>query len=333
MKLFLELKALISCIFLLLVFSGCEKRELPEVVTAEISSIDRISAISGGEGTNEGTSEVISKGVCWSGVDNPTIGDSITVDGSGLGSFTSNLTGLNPETDYFVRAYATNNEGTGYGETKSFATDPASVPETNALITSVTLTTATTEAEIVADGGSQIIDRGFCWNTKGYPTLSDNFVSLGAESDTFSTTLTNLEPNTCYYLRAYATNLAGTGYSSNMLFATPFPDNPIYSVDSLLGSWEWIYSIGGMIGGIQAPYGNIIISEYKTDSVFVESSNDVKFRECNFSVSGNTLKYSDMKFFYRIKIRGDNLHIVIIDTLGISIPLDYSGSYYYKRFR
>ncbi len=71
-----------------------------------------------GKFISQGSSEAISRGICWSTSSNPTIQDSITVDGSGLGNYSSSITGLNPDTEYFVRAYAINSSGTGYEKQK-----------------------------------------------------------------------------------------------------------------------------------------------------------------------------------------------------------------------
>ena len=95
---------------------------LPSVTTAEVTSITIKTAMCGGNVTFDGWSEITARGVCWSTSPNPTINDSKTTDGSGIGSFTSNITGLADGTTYYVRAYATNSKGTAYGEEKSFTT-------------------------------------------------------------------------------------------------------------------------------------------------------------------------------------------------------------------
>jgi hypothetical protein len=95
----------------------------PTVSTSNISDITDETAVCGGEVTDDGFGEITARGVCWSKNQNPTIADNITNDGSGLGSFTSDLTGLDAETTYFVRSYATNYAGTAYGEQKSFTTE------------------------------------------------------------------------------------------------------------------------------------------------------------------------------------------------------------------
>jgi hypothetical protein len=123
------MKALRICLIIMFLFPGCKREDIPVVITSDVTSITRTSAICGGDVISQGDSEVNAKGTCWSITNNPTILDSITVDSFGLGSFTSKLTELDPGTEYYVRAYAKNSSGIGYGETKSFTTQPASVPE------------------------------------------------------------------------------------------------------------------------------------------------------------------------------------------------------------
>jgi hypothetical protein len=73
-------------------------------------------ASSGGEVTFSGFATVTARGVCWNTTGNPSIADSKTTNGTGFGVFTSSITGLTANTTYYVRAYATNSQGTAYGE-------------------------------------------------------------------------------------------------------------------------------------------------------------------------------------------------------------------------
>jgi len=93
---------------------------LPILSTTVISNIHAVSAASGGTITDEGMSPVTTRGVCWNTTGSPTIADNKTTDGTGTGSFISNLAGLSIGTTYYVRAYATNDHGTAYGNQISF---------------------------------------------------------------------------------------------------------------------------------------------------------------------------------------------------------------------
>jgi len=101
---------------------SCRHEEIPSVTTTEITSITTTSAKSGGNITGDGGAKITSRGVCWNSNGNPTIANQRSSDGTGSGSFNSSLTLLKPNTFYYLRAYATNNAGTGYGNEVGFAT-------------------------------------------------------------------------------------------------------------------------------------------------------------------------------------------------------------------
>ncbi|MFO7658523.1 MAG: FISUMP domain-containing protein [Bacteroidales bacterium] len=111
---------------LFLVFAcSCKKEDdirIPVLSTSEVTNILQLSAQSGGIITSDEGFVVSARGVCWSLNVNPTIADNKTSDGTGAGSFTSEITGLTADTTYYVRAYATNSKGTGYGSTMVFKT-------------------------------------------------------------------------------------------------------------------------------------------------------------------------------------------------------------------
>ncbi len=108
-----------------MLFSSCKKdddKNVPVLTTSEISQITKTVAFSGGMVIDDGGLIVSARGVCWSTDQKPTIKDSKTEDGVGAGSFISRISDLEPNTEYFVRAYATNKSGTAYGSTMSFNT-------------------------------------------------------------------------------------------------------------------------------------------------------------------------------------------------------------------
>ena len=107
----------------------------PTVTTDEITEIEQTTATGGGNVTADGGSSVTARGVCWSTSSSPTTADDHTTDGSGTGTFVSSLTGLDPATLYYVRAYATNAVGTSYGNEVSFTTSEATPPDAPANLT------------------------------------------------------------------------------------------------------------------------------------------------------------------------------------------------------
>ena len=100
----------------------CSVDNKPSLSTSEVISITGSTAISGGNITDEGSSEVTERGVCWSISPSPTINDNKTSDGRGVGEYTSIISGLASNNKYYLRAFATNHAGTSYGEEKSFTT-------------------------------------------------------------------------------------------------------------------------------------------------------------------------------------------------------------------
>ena len=203
-------------------FTTLQNIELPTVTTTDVTDITQNTAVSGGNVTDDGGAAVTARGVCWSTSQNPTVSDNHTSDGNGTGSFTSNLTNLTANTTYYIRAYATNSEGTSYGEQKSFTTlQNIELPTvTTTIVTNVTSTTATSGGNVTDDGGATVTARGVCWSTSPDPTIDDNKTTDGNGTGAFTSQLTNLTHSTTYYIRAYATNSEGTSYGEQKYFST-----------------------------------------------------------------------------------------------------------------
>ena len=265
------LKISVIILFIILIQS-CKKENPtpPTVTTASVSEISYTTATSGGEATSEGSSPIISKGICWNTSPNPTISNNVTIEGAGLGSFTSHLTQLASNTMYYIRAYATSNDGTGYGEQVSFTTRLIMMPDiTTTDITSIAQTTAISGGNITADNGGEITERGVCWSTEQNPTISDSKTSDGSGTGSYTSNVSSLTGNTTYYLRAYATNSAGTQYGNQVTFLTS-PVIPSLSTFSLVSYTTSSCVVSGSVtndGGSQVTERGVCFSTSQNPTI------------------------------------------------------------------
>ena len=195
-------------------------KSTPTIFTAEVTEINPNSAVCGGEVTNDGGWPVTARGVCWSTEENPTIEDWHTTDGNGTGVFISNLSDLSYQTTYYVRAYATNNLGTSYGEQKSFMASDIPPTVTTNYVTNITGYSAVTYGNVTDDGGTAVTARGVCWSTEENPTIEGLHTTDGSGMGEFTSILYGLAENTTYFVRAYATNGVATAYGEQISFTT-----------------------------------------------------------------------------------------------------------------
>ncbi len=213
------------------------------LITSNISDTTYTSAVCGGNISSDGGSPITSRGVCWSTTENPTISSNKTINGSGTGLFTSNITGLTAGTTYYVRAYATNGVGTAYGNQQNFTTPAYSLPTLTTSSPLFTHNSATTGGNVSADGGTPVTAKGVCWSTSENPTISlPTKTNDGTGLGPFNSTINGLTSNTPYYLRAYATNSQGTSYGDQKNFTTsqaPYISIISPGIDSL---WEMSYN-------------------------------------------------------------------------------------------
>ena len=238
MKKTLKRFALLS-VAMLLAFAGCEDDFGPEhtkpadggalatVSTNNVTDITATSAVCGGNVTSDGGNAVTARGICWSTSQKPTTEDNATYSGTGIGSFTANITGLEAGTTYYVRAYAVNSQGTAYGTQKTFTTTTTGggsseeLPTvTTSSVTSITANSAICGGNVSSDGGSTVTARGVCWSTSQNPTTNDNTTYNGSDTGSFTSNISGLMAGTIYYVRAYAVNSQGTAYGTQKTFTT-----------------------------------------------------------------------------------------------------------------
>lgn len=214
------------------------KVALPTLTTTAITEITGSSATSGGNVTDAGGADVTARGICYATHENPTTADTITVNGDGTGEFTSGLTNLVGNTTYYVRAYATNSAGTGYGQEISFTT-PVDIPRiTTTAVSEITKTTAKTGGNVTFDCGAEITERGVVYSTTANPTTSDTkVVAPEAGTGEYAINLDGLTQYTTYHVRAYAINSIGTAYGEDIQFTT-LPDITKFWVVGNYNDWD-----------------------------------------------------------------------------------------------
>jgi len=190
---------------------------LPTVTTDIVGAVTDSTATCGGTVTADGNAAVTMRGVCWDTLPDPTVSNSHTVDGIGLGVFNSSMTGLTSGTIYYVRAYATNSAGTAYGALRTFTTK---ISVNTSPVNDITATTVVCGGTVNSAGNAEVTMRGVCWNTLPAPTLNGSHTVDGTGAGVFTSNITGLTPGTTYYVRAYATNSVGTVYGDDIIFTT-----------------------------------------------------------------------------------------------------------------
>lgn len=209
---------------LLFVFFDCKKetpKVTPTLTATAVTNITSNSASAGGVVSADGGDLVTARGVCWSLTNaTPSISDSKTSDGTGIGTFSSSISGLTQGTTYNIRAYATNSIGTAYSSASSFKTLALAPTVTTTDVSAITSTSCSSGGNVSNDGGSPVTARGVCWGTNQSPTLADSKTTDASGLGIFVSSITGLTPGIIYYIRAYATNSIGTAYGTQVTATT-----------------------------------------------------------------------------------------------------------------
>ena len=264
----MKLKSLILLLLLQLVIIGCDKEEnenysKPEISTSEISEITNTTAICSGNLTSDGGKTITAKGVVWHTSANATIevNTGIATVVNEVSEFVGNLTDLTANTKYFVCAFATNELGTVYGEEKEFTTTNYRKPEiSTSEISEITNSTATCGGNITSDGGKTITTSGVVWHTSANATIERNTgkTTDGTLVDEFMSSLTDLNLNTKYFVRAYATNELGTVYGNEKSFTTTL------AIEDMIFVEGGTFQMGSTSGwSDQSPVHSVTLSSFE----------------------------------------------------------------------
>jgi uncharacterized protein (TIGR02145 family) len=203
----------------------------PTLTTSAISSITSTSANAGGNISSDGGAAVSARGLVYGTTSNPTLSNTVLSIGSGTGGYAGTISGLTPNSTYYVRAYATNSAGTGYGDQVSFTTFPPTISTITTLaVSSVTSSSVIVGGNVITDGGTAVTDRGVVYGTLPNPTLANSVLSIGSGSGLFSGSITGIPASTTFYLRAFATNIAGTAYGDQITFSTFPASDPLTDI-------------------------------------------------------------------------------------------------------
>lgn len=199
--------------------------DFPVIATLDPSDITMSSAVVGGDIISNGNGEIISKGVCWSLNENPSLDNSINFsnEGAGGGAFSSQIDNLSSETTYYAAAYAQNSKGVSYGNSVSFTTKKANATNFTSIYSEdVTCNSAIFKAEVDTVGNFNIVSSGFCWSINNDVNLINNTGIFYADnfSENITSEITSLESGVTYYFKAFVQLDEDTIYSSLSSFTT-----------------------------------------------------------------------------------------------------------------
>lgn len=215
-----------------------------EVATLEATDLTQTSARCNGYIPEDNSAQITERGLCWSNHHDPSLEDNHVECGSGTGNFSEVVTGLTANHTYYVRAYSMSGRILTYGNEVSFLTR-ANLPKVNTQIVGYWLDFGRIGGTVTVDDQSEVTERGICWSTSPSPTLADNYQAEGVGTGSFELQIENLDQNTKYYVRAYATNREGTAYGNEVIFTT-FSQPTVTTSDAVVLS-DVAATIGGQV--------------------------------------------------------------------------------------
>ena len=211
----------VSLLTILLFAIGCKPTVPPTVAMVESSvvvSYDKACLVA--EVVSDGGGTITEYGFCYGKMDETP--DTLLCPGN-ESAFSIELTDLSPSTVYTCRAFARNERGRGYSEVYRFTTLNAidTIPLVDTYtVKDITYCSAVPSGQVLSGGGQEVMERGICYGTEPRPTIEGTHVALGSGIGPFECQLTDLLPETRYYICAYAVCTKGVYYGDQLSFDT-----------------------------------------------------------------------------------------------------------------
>lgn len=201
---------------------GYQSATIPSVTTGTAGTPTLTSIpVNNNNVTSDGGATITQRGLCYSSTNtNPSVSDSKVTTSGTTGSFNLTISSLIAGTTYYIRAFATNSQGTAYGSVITVSTDTDIPSVTTGSASSITSTSATLAGNVTNSNGSTVTERGVVYSTSANPTTADNKLASGSGTGSFTANATSLTPSQTYHFRAYAINSDGTAYGSDATFTT-----------------------------------------------------------------------------------------------------------------
>ncbi|MBO4340882.1 MAG: carboxypeptidase regulatory-like domain-containing protein [Bacteroidales bacterium] len=217
-------------------FTTTKEVKLPTLGAVSVTNIKTDGATLSSRTSNNGNSAILENGFCWSEYGTPTV-DNEKISCAVSTNFGTTISGLTDGTTYHVRSWARNAMGIAYSDVVTFKTVAITAPELSVpQILNVNMEWATAIATVLSTGNAKLEDSGFCISTSPEPTVYDDKYSLGKVTD-LQVKFENLQKSTTYYVRAYAENTAGIGYSTEVSFTTAESDPTVWDGKSVATSF------------------------------------------------------------------------------------------------
>ncbi|GAA4306909.1 hypothetical protein [Aestuariibaculum suncheonense] len=229
---------IVACVWCLLTLFSCSSDDhqgqnntneptkeitLPVLETSTIEAVEAFKATLWGKVINNGGSSISERGICYSINENPSYSDNYEKAGfvKGSGEFQVSLQNLQSGTTYYAKAYAVNEKGIGYGNEVSFSSLDIIAPTLK--VGEIKVAGAHDiwlDVSVPNQGDLQIEEIGLVYGTTNNPTIEDNIVTREDVVLDFKARIPNLEPETSYYIKAYAKTLNGITYGDEVTMAT-----------------------------------------------------------------------------------------------------------------